>query len=81
MEESIYVCEYEERAEQEKMGGSTWWENLITAPKMLFDYFAGDFVVSECFKIHQKLVEIIVILTYYNAISKVYLRLTSHLIV
>lgn len=35
MEETIYVCEYEERAEQEKMGGSTWWENLITAPKML----------------------------------------------
>lgn len=47
---------------------------------MLFDYYAGDFVVSECFKIRQKLIEIIVILTYYNAISKVYSRLASHLI-
>lgn len=27
---------------------------------MLFDYYAGDFVVSECFKIRQKLIEIIV---------------------
>lgn len=49
-------------------------------PLMLFDYCAGDFVVSECFKIRQKLVEIIVILTFCNAISKVYSRLTSHLI-
>lgn len=43
MEESIYVCEYEERAEQEKMGGSTWWENFITALKNCFSTIAPGF--------------------------------------
>lgn len=42
MEESIHVCEREERAGEEKMGETTRWDNEIIC-LMFSHYYGGDF--------------------------------------
>lgn len=47
MEESVHVCECEERAGEEEMGKTTWWANEINALMLSHYYYKRGSNVSK----------------------------------